>query len=70
LLIVICTFLSGIGLASAQSSNYFPENCWGVYTWGNSLEDLTSEIYPMAKGAPIIMRWNEIKPLPGKFKFD
>ena len=70
LLVFAFSFLSGIELVSAQSSNYFPENCWGVYTWGGSLEDLTPETYPLVKGAPMVMKWNEIEPQPGKFMFD
>jgi len=55
---------------TAQTSKYFPDNCWGVYTWGGNLESVTPEEFPLVKGAPVIMRWNELEPEPGKFRFD
>jgi hypothetical protein len=54
----------------AQKSNYFPDNCWGVYTWGGGLENVNPVEYPLVKGAPIIMNWSDVEPEPGKFRFD
>ncbi len=65
LALTACTFT-----INAQKSKYFPDNCWGVYTWGGGLESLTAEKFPLVKGAALIMRWNELEPMPGKFRFD
>ena len=62
---IACTFT-----ITAQNSKYFPDNCWGVYTWGSNPTNLSVQEYPLIKGAPIIMRWSEVEPEPGKFKFD
>lgn len=54
-----------------QGSKYFPENCWGVYSWaGWNPEQVSKESHPLIKGAPIIMRWSEVEPEPGVFNFD
>jgi len=56
---------------TAQNSKYFPDNCWGVYSWaGWDTENVTPQTHPLIKGAPLIFKWNEVEPEPGKFKFD
>lgn len=53
------------------ASKYFPEDCWGVYSWaGWNPNQVTRETHPLIKGAPIIMKWRDIEPEPGVFKFD
>lgn len=53
------------------TSKYFPEDCWGVYSWASwNPEQVTRESHPLIKGAPIIMKWRDVEPEPGIFKFD
>ena len=63
-------FFVTIAPVSAQTSKYFPVNCWGVYTWGGGFNNVTAETFPLVKGAAIILRWNELETEPGKFRFD
>ena len=56
--------------APVQAAKYFPENCWGVYTWGGNIERVNPVDFPMVKGAATIMKWRDLEPEPGKFKFD
>lgn len=54
-----------------NKSKYFPEDCWGVYSWaGWNTESVTRESHPLIKGAPIILKWRDVEPEPGVFKFD
>ena len=49
----------------------FPQGCWGVYSWpGWSTNKVTRERCPLIKGAPIILKWNQLEPEPGNFAFD
>jgi hypothetical protein len=69
--LLLAYFLVGLQTANAQKSKYFPDNCWGVYSWGGwDTEKVTPQSHPLIKGAPIIMRWDELEPEPGKFRFD
>lgn len=70
LLIIVSILFLSLNSINAQNSKYFPANCWGVYTWGGGFDNVTSETFPLVKGAAIIMRWNELEPEQGKFKFD
>ena len=54
----------------AQNSKYFPDNCWGVYIWGENIENVSKEQYPLVKGAATILKWRDLEPKPGEFKFD
>ena len=61
----------GVETTSAQSSKYFPENCWAVYSWaGWKTNEVVPQSHPLIKGAPLILKWIDIEPEPGKFKFD
>lgn len=54
-----------------QTSNYFPEDCWGVFSWAGWKTDAVSrESHPLIKGAPIILKWRDVEPEPGVFKFE
>jgi len=56
---------------TAQTSKYFPDNCWGVYSWaGWNTSEVTPQSHPLIKGVPLILKWNQLEPTPGKFKFD
>lgn len=58
-------------IAIEPSSKYFPENCWGVYSWaGWNTKEVSRESHPLIKGAPIILKWNDVEPEPGVFKFE
>ena len=70
LIAIVSIFLLSFNPTMAQNSKYFPQNCWGVYTWGGGLENVTSQTFPQVKGAALIMRWNELESEPGKFRFD
>lgn len=65
--ILLLNTLKGI----AQNQTAFPENCWGVYSWGGwNPKNVTKESHPLIKGAPILLQWSDIEPQPGVFKFD
>ena len=71
LLFLLSVLLIGFKTTTAQYSKYFPENCWGVYSWaGWDTANVTPQSHPLIKGAPIIMRWNELEREPGIFRFD
>lgn len=72
--IIIASFSGCINpqkeIALEPSSKYFPENCWGVYSWaGWNTKEVSRESHPLIKGAPIILKWNDVEPEPGVFKF-
>ena len=69
-IIIIFTIFLNLQVTRAQNNLNFPENCWGVYTWNNIPANFTPQNYPLIKGFPIILKWNEIEPELGKFKFD
>lgn len=70
-LLLISVILIGMKPTSAQNSKYFPDNCWGVYSWsGWDTEKVTPQTHPLIKGAPIILKWKDLEPEPGKFMFD
>jgi hypothetical protein len=55
----------------AGKSSYFPDDCWGVYSWGGwNITRVNRETHPLIKGAPMVFRWSEIEPQPGEFRFD
>lgn len=48
-----------------------PEDCYGVYTWHSwNPRQTTAATHPLIKGVPIVMRWGDIEPENGKFRFD
>jgi len=58
-------------ILSAQTSKFFPENCWGVYSWaGWNTNEVTPQSHPLIKGAPMILKWGQLETEPGKYKFD
>jgi hypothetical protein len=70
---LITMFLICLGIESvnAQSSQVFPKDCWGVYSWANFNPEIdTPENCPLIKGSPIILHWRKVEPEPGVFKFD
>lgn len=61
-----------LGFALRAGANTpFPEDCWGVYSWaGWNTKKVTRQDCPLIKGAPIILKWNQVEPQPGTFEFD
>ena len=55
--------------AEGNKPSVFPENCWGVYSWG-STRQVTRQTHPLIKGVPTILRWSEVEPAPGVFRFE
>ena len=54
-----------------SSSKFFPDGCWGVYSWaGWNTNEVSRESHPLIKGAPIIMKWGDVEPEQGVFRFD
>ena len=48
-----------------------PADCYGIYTWCSwNPRKTTTATHPLVKGVPIVMRWGDIEPENGKFKFD
>jgi hypothetical protein len=74
LLTVLITMLlicSAVESVNAQSSKYFPDDCWGVYSWaGWKPETVSRESHPLIKGAPMILKWNDLEPEEGQFRFE
>jgi hypothetical protein len=70
-LLWILTFCFEMNSANAQTSNFFPENCWGVYSWsGWNTKEVNRKSHPLIKGAPIILKWRNLEPEEGQFRFD
>jgi hypothetical protein len=75
------TFLTMLALAGALAlpklsagehpPSVFPEDCWGVYTWGSwKPKEVNRQTYPLIKGVPMVLRWSDLEPEPGVFKFE
>ncbi len=72
-IIVVGTLIIGLTTVSlpAHGANPFPPDCWGVYSWaGWNTRTVTRDRCPLIKGAPIILKWNQVEPEPGIFAFD
>lgn len=55
---------------SQKSPHTFPDDCWGVYSWGSfNPERNNPEKCPLIKGSPIILHWKDVEPEPGDFRF-
>ena len=69
--LVFVIFAFGSITSTAQNSKFFPENCWGVYSWaGWKTDEVTPKSHPLIKGAPLIFKWSQLEPKSGEFKFD
>lgn len=56
---------------NVKAQDVFPENAWGVYTWGwYSPQVINSIKTPHVKGVPIVLKWVDLEPENGKFEFD
>lgn len=72
---VLRHFFALLGLlivfANVQAQDVFPEDAWGVYTWGAyNPKVINPDKTPHIKGVPTILRWADLEPENGKFKFD
>ena len=57
--------------AGGKVPSVFPEDCWGVYTWGSwGPNDVNRRTHPLVKGVPMVLRWSDLEPEPGVFKFE
>ncbi|MCX6327741.1 MAG: hypothetical protein NT144_14015 [Bacteroidia bacterium] len=59
--------------AESKTSEAFPAGCWGVYNyWVNdwNVNSNIRESCPLIKGVGITIRWKDVEPEPGVFKFD
>ncbi|MBC8374169.1 MAG: hypothetical protein H8E53_11280 [Planctomycetes bacterium] len=72
LTLVVLTLSTAASPAAADTQpGKLPEDCYGVYTWCSwSPRKTTSLTHPLVKGVSIVMRWGDIEPEEGKFKFD
>ena len=68
-LIIVLTLALCVYEAKGQSTSVFSENAWGVYSW-TQFTAIDKNTAPLAKGGPIIMRWTNVEPQNGVFKFD
>ena len=60
-----------INQTKAQTGSYFPNDCWGVYSWANwDIKTVTRESHPLIKGAPIVLKWKDLEVEPGKYLFE
>ena len=70
-IIIVFLLLVSLQTIIAQKSNYFSENCWRVYSWaGWKTQEVTPQTHPLIKGAPLILKWNQVEPKAGEFQFD
>ncbi len=70
-LAVLAGLLSTFLAAGESKTSVFPEDCWGVYSWGGwNISRVNKQTHPLIKGAPMIFRWSEIEPEPGVFRFE
>lgn len=60
-----------IDTTNVITTKIFPDNCWGVYNWGVWYPNgVTRTNSPLIKGVLILMKWKDIEPQEGVFKFD
>lgn len=70
-LIAVVGLLLPVLHAAEKTTSVFPDDCWGVYSWGGwNIERVNQKTHPLIKGAPMIFRWDEIEPEPGVFRFE
>jgi hypothetical protein len=68
-LAVAAGLLSPSMSADGNTTRAFSAECWGVYSWG-STRQVTRQTHPLIKGVPTILRWSEVEPEPGVFRFE
>ena len=60
-----------INQTKAQTGSYFPNDCWGVYSWSNwDTKTVSRESHPLIKGTPIVLKWKDVEVQSGKYLFD
>jgi hypothetical protein len=68
---IVAALFSVLTIQAQAESSHFPESCWGVYSWaGWNPETVSRESHPLIKGAPMILKWRNLEPKQGEFKFD
>jgi hypothetical protein len=67
-----CRFQSKQAIENTKKEN-FPMDCWGVYNyWVNDWNEESNirQSCPLIKGVGITLRWKDVEPEPGVFKFE
>lgn len=68
--IFIVLYFCGVFI-NIQAQNVFPEDAWGVYTWGSYDPSIINPTKtPHVKGVPTILQWSDLEPKNGEFEFD
>ncbi len=69
--ILLLLLLTGVevGRSRAQAGNPFPADSWGVYSWGG-WDKVTRASHPLIKGVPLVLKWSNVEPEPGVFRFE
>ena len=75
LIIATLTTITAVDAANAANEKprqaKLPPDSYGVYTWCSWNPRRTNkQTHPLIKGVPIVMRWSQLEPEIGKFKFD
>jgi len=70
LTVLTLTATDSIAVAGPRGAK-LPEDCFGAYTWCSwNPRTTNSATHPLIKGVPIVMRWSQLEPEAGRFKFD
>ncbi len=68
---ILAGLIASASHAGDKTNSVFPDDCWGVYSWGGwNIDRVNKQTHPLIKGAPMIFRWHEIEPEPGVFRFE
>jgi hypothetical protein len=69
LLVLMACLLAPALQAEPGRTRVFPDDAWGVYSWGNPAQ-VSRQSHPLIKGFPLVLRWSEIEAEPGVFRFE
>ena len=68
---IISVVLLVLFSTNSNAQNVFPNDAWGVYTWGSyNSNKINPQKTPYVKGVPTTIRWKDLEPNDGKFEFD
>ena len=68
-LIAVLLLFFCVHTSYGQSTQVFPTDAWGVYSW-TQFTSIDKSTAPLVKGGPIIMRWANLEPQNGVYAFD
>ena len=70
-IILAIGFSLSVSHGGQTSTSVFPDDCWGVYGWASwNSNNVSRKSHPLIKGGPMILKWRDIEPEEGVFKFE